>query len=129
VKIEKLRIGKGRSQESADGKSWERIYFEVEVGIEDMAELETVKANALGLLDGWLSQPGKPAKPTVTPNIFPKDLAELLTFEYTHECTIIRPRQYLGHENFRKIVAIVRDHGGEYVSAGKNSHFRLPKKT
>jgi hypothetical protein len=61
--------------------------------------------------------------------LFPKDLKDLLTFEDTPEWTLIRPRKYLGKENFAKIAAIIKDHGGEYVSAGKNSHFRLPKKT
>jgi len=60
--------------------------------------------------------------------LFPKDLADLLTFEETAEWTIIRPRQYLGSGNFAKIAAIVRDAGGEYISAGKKSHFRISRK-
>jgi len=39
----------------------------------------------------------------------------------------VAPRQYLGSENFAKIASVVRDAGGEYVSAGKNSHFNIPK--
>lgn len=59
--------------------------------------------------------------------LFPKDLEEMLVFTEDEKSIIIKPRQYLGSENFAKIAAIVRDSKGEYVSAGKNSHFRVPK--
>lgn len=39
----------------------------------------------------------------------------------------IKPRQFLGSDNFSKIASIVRAIGGRYVSAGKNSHFEVPK--
>ena len=59
--------------------------------------------------------------------LFPKDLEGMLEFEETVEYLIIRPRGYLGSENFAKIASIIRNAGGEYVSAGKESHFRIPK--
>lgn len=59
--------------------------------------------------------------------LFPGDLKEMLEFEETEEYVVIRPRRYLGSENFAKIASIVRDTGGEYVSAGRESHFRIPK--
>ena len=59
--------------------------------------------------------------------LFPKDLGEMLMFEEMEEDIIIKPRQYLGSENFAKIAAIIRDAGGEYISAGKESHFRVPR--
>ncbi len=59
--------------------------------------------------------------------LFPKDLEDMLLFEEEKEHIVIKPRQYLGSENFAKIASIVRDEGGEYVSAGKESHFRLPR--
>jgi len=59
---------------------------------------------------------------------FPKTLEELLTFEETEEYIVIKPRQYLGSENFAKIASIVRDNDGEYISAGKESHFKVPIK-
>ena len=61
-------------------------------------------------------------------NNFPKILAELLTFEIKENCAVVRPRQFLGSDNFAKIAAIVRNLGGEYISAGKESHFKTPKK-
>jgi hypothetical protein len=60
--------------------------------------------------------------------MFPEDLENLLSFEEKDQYVVIKPRQFLGSENFSKIASIVRGEGGEYVSAGKASHFRVPKK-
>jgi len=59
--------------------------------------------------------------------LFPKDLEEMLAFEEMEDDIMVKPRQFLGSENFAKIAAIVRDAGGEYISAGKESHFRIPR--
>lgn len=59
--------------------------------------------------------------------LFPKDLEDMLTFEQAGEYIVIKPRRYLGSENFAKIASIIRDSGGEYISAGKESHFRVPR--
>jgi len=59
--------------------------------------------------------------------IFPQDLVRMLGFEISGEHLIIKPRQYLGSENFVRIATIVRDRlNGEYVSQGRDSHFRVP---
>jgi len=60
--------------------------------------------------------------------MFPEDLDSLLTFEEKGEFIIIKPRQFLGSENFAKIASTVRGIGGEYISAGRDSHFRVYKK-
>jgi len=60
--------------------------------------------------------------------MFPSELGDLLSFEEEENYIIVKPRQYLGGENFAKIASIVRGAGGEYISAGKESHFRIPKK-
>jgi hypothetical protein len=60
---------------------------------------------------------------------FPQELQDLLSFEVQDESVIIKPRQFLGSENFAKIADIVKAHGGDYVSAGKESHFKIPLKT
>jgi len=59
--------------------------------------------------------------------LFPENLEGMLTFEEVKDFIVIKPRQFLGSENFAKIAAIVRDAGGEYISAGKESHFRIPR--
>ncbi|MCD6240003.1 hypothetical protein J7K27_00575 [Candidatus Bathyarchaeota archaeon] len=60
--------------------------------------------------------------------MFPSELEDLLAFEEEENYIIVKPRQYLGGENFAKIASIVRGAGGEYISAGKESHFRIPKR-
>jgi hypothetical protein len=59
---------------------------------------------------------------------FPEELETRLSFEEKGDFTIIKPKQFLGSENFAKIASAVRGMGGEYISAGKESHFRVPKK-
>lgn len=61
-------------------------------------------------------------------HLFPESLMNMLNFTQERGYIIIKPRQFLGSENFAKIAAVVRDVGGEYVSAGKESHFRLSVK-
>jgi hypothetical protein len=59
--------------------------------------------------------------------LFSKDLEDMLSFDEKGEFIVVKPRQYLGSDNFAKIASIIRDAGGEYISAGKQSHFRVPK--
>jgi hypothetical protein len=61
--------------------------------------------------------------------VFPQELANMLYFEVTDDHILVKPKQYLGSENFRRIATIIRDQlNGEYISGGKDSHFRIPKK-
>ena len=59
---------------------------------------------------------------------FPKELERLLEFREESSYIIIKPKQFLGSENFAKIASIARELGGEYISAGRDSHFRVFKK-
>lgn len=59
--------------------------------------------------------------------MFPQELEDLLNFTEKDDYIMIKPRQYLGSENFAKIASIIRGAGGQYISAGKDSHFRIPK--
>lgn len=59
--------------------------------------------------------------------LFPSELEEMLTFEESGNYIVIKPLRFLGSENFAKIASIVRDAGGEYISAGKQSHFKVPR--
>ena len=54
------------------------------------------------------------------------DLAEYLSFTVRDGKAVLTPRQFLGAENFAKIARIAREHGGEYISAGKESRFEIP---
>jgi hypothetical protein len=59
--------------------------------------------------------------------LFPKELEDMLFFEDKGEYIEIKPRRFLGSENFAKIASIIRGAGGEYISAGRESHFKVPK--
>jgi hypothetical protein len=52
---------------------------------------------------------------------------ELFTYSEQGEYIILKPRQYLRND-FREILRVVREElKGEYVSAGKDSHFRIKR--
>ncbi|MGB9853419.1 MAG: hypothetical protein ACPLRY_01215 [Candidatus Bathyarchaeales archaeon] len=104
---------------------------------------EDLRIVAASLKSIAVSQIAPPSAPTPAPEtfeaekkmvvedikmMFPEDLEDLLNFEERDEYIMIKPRQFLGSENFAKIAQIVRGMGGDYISAGKESHFRVPKK-
>jgi hypothetical protein len=60
---------------------------------------------------------------------FSSDLEEMLIFEEAEDYIVIKTRRFLGSDNFAKIASIVRSLGGEYISAGKDSHFKVPRET
>ena len=105
-------------------------------------ELRSVSASVKSLAVGQITQPpplncNRPHhmklvlnKDHLTISVcpFPEELEARLSFEEKGEYIIIKPKQFLGSENFAKIASAVRGMGGEYISAGKDSHFRVPKK-
>ncbi len=58
---------------------------------------------------------------------FSSELAGMLLFEESGKFIIVKPRRFLGSDNFAKIASVVRDLGGEYISAGRSSHFKIAK--
>jgi len=101
-------------------------------------DLRTVSASLKSMAVSQITRPAAPAQ-TPTPQVggksledirmsFPEDLDSLLYFEEKPDYIMIKPKQFLGSENFAKIASAVREMGGEYISAGKDSHFRVPKK-
>jgi hypothetical protein len=106
-------------------------------------ELRSVSASMKSLAVGQITQPptaaqAPPAPPRETSAkqrslddirmSFPEELEARLSFEEKGDYIIIKPKQFLGSENFAKIASAARGMGGEYISAGKDSHFRIPKK-
>ena len=78
-----------------------------------------------------MAPPTEPSKQRSLDDIrmsFPEELEARLSFDEKGDYIIIKPKQFLGSENFAKIASAVRGMGGEYISAGKDSHFRVPKK-
>ncbi len=107
-----------------------------------MEDLRQVSASLKSLAVSQITQPLTAPPPMTVPQpipertkaledikmMFPDDLETLLSFEEKDDYIMIKPRQFLGSENFAKIASIVRGIGGDYISAGKASHFRIPKK-
>jgi SepF-like predicted cell division protein (DUF552 family) len=103
-------------------------------------DLRTVSASIKSMVGSQVTQPATQPSTPVSHEIhekkiiedirvaFPEDLEHLLNFEEKGDYIIVKPRQFLGSENFAKIASAVRGMGGEYISAGKESHFRVPKK-
>jgi hypothetical protein len=103
-------------------------------------DLRSISASMKSLAVGQITQPpGQAPAPLPTEASkqrsvdeirmsFPEELEARLSFEDKGDLIIIKPKQFLGSENFAKIASAVRGMGGEYISAGKDSHFRVPKK-
>jgi intein-encoded DNA endonuclease-like protein len=137
-KVKELRVRKGFIRKGI------RVEYTVTADVDDEQDLFAAKERLEGIVDGWISsqpefkaaiqtvksQSTKKAETTVeeVKKKFPENLQSLLKFSDSTEYVIIEPRQFLGTENFAEIARIVRDAGGDYVSAGKESHFRVPKK-
>ena len=56
-KVTKLVVGKGRTTRPSEQEEWLKEYYELEIELGSPSDLEVAKANALGVLDGWLSKP------------------------------------------------------------------------
>jgi len=131
---------------SAEKESLERLVERVDellVVLGKISEdLRTVSASIKSMAVSQITQPAPQAPAPVSHEIhekkksiddvrvaFPEDLEALLSFQEKGDYIIVKPRQFLGSENFAKVASAVRGMGGEYISAGKDSHFRVPKKT
>jgi len=102
-------------------------------------DLHSISASAKSIAVSQITQPmpqptgvshDTPGKRTRLEDVrmaFPEELENLLSFEEKSDYVVIKPRQFLGSENFAKIASAVRGLGGEYISAGKDSHFRVYK--
>jgi len=123
---------------------------EEKVNLQDLARKIDELVNVLNVISGDLADVAKSlknvTKPASTPSVsapaaapakkgsineikqaFSPDLVAMLLFDEREKIFIVKPRRFLGSDNFAKIAAVVRELGGEYVSAGKNSHFKIPK--
>jgi len=59
--------------------------------------------------------------------IFPEPYSEMLTISDQGNCWQIKPKAFLETGDFSEILRLVKAYNGTYVSAGKSSHFRVPK--
>lgn len=54
------------------------------------------------------------------------EITKYLAISQHEQTIVIKPRQFLGRDLFGKIARKIREMGGVYVSAGKQSHFEIP---
>ena len=103
-----------------------------------IAEIKKKAAEIIKLCDSLMvpgqvppTPPPSPTKPEPlvarVKKAFTKDLLDLVTITDKPDAVIVKPKKFLGTENFVKIASTIRGLGGDYVSAGKDSHFRVPK--
>ena len=118
------------------------------VNIEDLARKVDELLSVLNVISSDLSDVSKSLKnisetkvtPPVSPSasgkkrdlnevkqVFSPEIAGMLLFEEDGNKIIVKPKRFLGSDNFAKIASVVRELGGEYISAGKNSHFEISK--
>jgi|YelNatPaOPRAMG01_1025707.scaffolds.fasta_scaffold112922_3 hypothetical protein len=137
--IVEIQVCKGLTKHFGE-KEWQRIEYKLTARLDCTEELNVARAQLEAVLDAWLAQalqrkePQREAEPSVknkenAQELFPENLKRLVSFEEAGNYLIIKPAGFLGSENFAKIADIVKTKGGEYVSSGKNSHFRIPVKT
>lgn len=136
----RFRVGKAEVKDGAvelpDGAivfDVERVMLRLGTGIEDLEEIVTLVYLVPEKAAQKAPEPVRKEAVQVTLDqvkaAFPEDLMPELTFKATDEHIVIEPIHYLGSDNFRRVSGIVRDQlQGEYVSAGKDSHFRIPRK-
>jgi hypothetical protein len=148
-RIVKIKIGKGQTLPSGP-EGWIKEYYEIEVTtIDTDKDVQDAKNRAAGFIDGWLTPapadhkpaPAAPPAPTTFPgrsqteverirNAFAKcSVIDRLAFEDKQDYTVIRPIAFLQSEGFSEVAKIMKELGGDYISAGKDSHFRIPKST
>jgi len=138
-KVKELRVRKGFIRRGV------RVEYTVIADVDNEQDLFAAKERLEGIVNGWLTHPEfktvkteakaeaqKGGEKVLTveeaKKLFPDDMRGYLKFMDTSEYIVLEPRQYLGAENFKRIADVVREAGGDYVSAGKDSHFRIPKK-
>lgn len=54
-KVKKLTVGKGKTVGDEKAGVWKRVYYELQVEIQDEHDVEIAKASTEGLIDGWLT--------------------------------------------------------------------------
>lgn len=138
IKITRFVIGKGKTTKPSKAEEWVKSYYEIEVEVPETytrESIEEIRLQIEAMITDWLSEPEHESKekpkgdqaPIQIRQLFPKELEKLLNFEEQEKWIKVSPKRFLGSDNFARIMTIVRDLSGEYVSAGKNSHFKIPK--
>jgi ribosome-binding protein aMBF1 (putative translation factor) len=63
----------------------------------------------------------------ITQNDLPENVRDKVTIIDEKDKFVIKPKEFLGKENFAKLSDFVKSKGGSYISDGKNSRFEIRK--
>lgn len=55
-RVTKLVVGKGKTLRPTEQEEWIKEYYELEIVVDDDHQIDVARANALGLIDGWLTK-------------------------------------------------------------------------
>jgi len=92
-----------------------------------LADLNNELRKIVELIDKFLEKTSPKALEEIKQS-FPKYLREQLGFSENNDYILIKPKGFLGSDVFKQVAKIVKDQlHGEYVSAGRDSHFRISK--
>ena len=104
-----------------------QVKVEGELRDRHVKEMENAVAWAFAAAAGLITEQPKTDILERAERMFPNELIDKISLELSDSHVIIKPKQYLGKNLFIELAEIVRDKlGGEYVSAGRDSHFRIP---
>lgn len=130
--IRSFRMAKSKSTPNKN-EEWTKKSLELEIILPENVTEETFQESMVRteqIIDDWLKVRETKQTPQVDladiKMMFPEDLEQLLRFTPKKEYVHVKPVKFLGSDKFAKIAAIVKGMHGKYVSAGKESHFRIP---
>ena len=131
--LEKIKEKHGWNYEIFDENGFvSRIVIYGDIPNEKLEELKNPIGWTFSAASGLLESPKKAEETKKdilerAERMFPNELTDKISLELSDSHVIVKPKQYLGKNLFIELAEIVRDKlGGEYVSAGRDSHFRIP---
>ena len=131
--LEKIKEKHGWNYKIFDENGFvSRIVIYGDIPNEKLEELKNPVGWAFSAASGLIESPKKAEETKKdilerAERMFPNELTDKISLELSDSHVIVKPKQYLGKNLFIELAEIVRDKlGGEYVSAGRDSHFRIP---
>ena len=116
----------------SDDELVNRIVIYGDIPDEKVEELKNPVGWAFAAASGLIEGPKKAEKTEKeilerAKKMFPNEIIDKLEFEVSNQNLIVKPKGYLGSKLFSELADIARNKlGGEYISAGKDSHFKIP---
>jgi len=130
-------------------KKYAELRMEVEIKIRELSEDLHLQQSIASMIDDVLNnkvfvkQPTMPMplhlqsttiEPATKPKlsgdkiVFPNHYTDLLTVTENEDYIIIKPKEYIrSKQDFKEISQIIKDYGGEYVSANRDTHWRIKR--